>query len=478
VVSDLVDAHAGSFVLISYHIDDSYAIPWGENRLENFYFLGTTTPTLMLDGWKECPVRSYGDCVAQELGGTTDVLMTLSGSEVSGATWDVYSEVCLEDGASSKSMRIYTAATLNDYPNPPEHSRNLAMQEVSHEDLTLNGGECRQITTRFTFDAQSWAHKEEIVIISWAQEPGTTGPATTFQAAEMGWPFPANAELTSIEISPASVDLDVGDTQVFSATGKDQDGHDFPLSNPAWSANGDGSGEFSPASGSSTTSFWAIQPGVVQVVCEEDGVTGHAEIRINGDPPVLDSISITPDTLDLEVGQRRSLSAVGMDQYGREYVLRNPVWTIEGEGRGEFHLPSGQPSTVFTATRPGNAEIHCTDGDVLGIVGVVITGDPPQLTEVSITPGNVTIALGSTVEFIAEGIDQYGDAFVPDALVWSLSGDGDGSLEVLDGGRVRLSATSVGSLVLTAEQDGLEATASVEIVKNLLPPPRRIRTRH
>ena len=478
MVSDLIDQNSGRFAVVTSHIGDVYAVPWGEDRLASYYSLGTTTPTLMVDGWFDCPQRNYSDCLAQQLAVPSDTTIDLSGSQVSGATWDITAEICVENGAPSRTMRIYTAATLDDYPNPPEHSRNVLMQAVPSGDVTLSGGACSTVTQRITFDATSWSSPNDIVVIAWAQEPNAAGPANAYQAAIMPWPFPAGAELSSIVVEPSLADLEVGDTLRYTATGKDQNGNDFELTDPVWYTTGSGAGTFEPEGGSTTPMFTATRPGTTEIVCTEGGVTGRAQLMITGDPPVLSEIAIAPTSLEVEVGGTYLLSAEGTDQYGSAYDLSDPVWSITGEADGTFETQSSE-QVLFTATHPGDGRIFCTEAGVSGTADIVVTGDPPVLTELSIDPETAVIPLDSSLVFTAEGIDQYGAPLTPDVISWTITGEGHGTFDPPNGGNTTtFTATGAGSARVAAAQDGVETSIDIEIVDGSLPKPRRIRKRH
>jgi len=478
VVSDLINQYPQRFAVVTYHADDSYTVPWGQDRFNNFYSL-VFTPTLMLDGTLNCPSADYAACLGQSLGISTDVTLQLSGTQVSGSTWDIGVMVCIEAGRSHRDLRIYTAATLNNHPDLPSYSQNLLMQAALTEDVTLSDGNCQTITQRITFDALSWSSQNDITIIAWAQDPNAAGPAAVYQAGIMHWPFPQAPELTTIEISPSSAELEVGESRSFTATGKDQYGADFALSNPVWAMTGDGDGTFSPPSGNATTEFSATLPGELQITCTDGSVSGAASIVITGDPPVLTDIVVSPANAEMEIGQPKLFAAVGHDQYGNLLALSDPQWQATGDGSGTFDPPSGSPTSLFTGDTPGAVQVICSEGDISGQASVVINGDPPQLAAITISPETATLAVGSSLVFTASGTDQYGDPFTPDNAAWSITGVGDGTFDPQTGSATTtFTASDTGNGVIAAQQDGIEATASINITDEGLPKPRRIKARH
>jgi plastocyanin len=173
------------------------------------------------------------------------------------------------------------------------------------------------------------------------------------------------ARLESIEVDPASVTVNVEGEVVFTATGRDQYGADFPLGDPSWAVSGVGDGTFDSDGGSSTT-FTATYPGACAVTCTQAGVTGTASVSITGDDPALSSITISPAGAQIRVGDEVELTANGSDQYGRTFELVDPAWRIEGSADGHFEPTDGSATTTFTATAHGSADIICSDAGIEG----------------------------------------------------------------------------------------------------------------
>ena len=196
VVSDLLDAYPDRLAIVEMHQqDDGYVVPWGFERLSEFYFsmCGDGIPIIVYDGhsyWID--PADYADGLRDRLNDPTDVTIELTAREDRDAVWTVTAEVCIEPGGTGKRMRVYTVNTLDHYPYSTEHwySRNTLRQAADTQDVDLDPGECAAVESTFEFDATSWSQQEDIRIIAWAQERAFEGPANVFQAARMGWPFP------------------------------------------------------------------------------------------------------------------------------------------------------------------------------------------------------------------------------------------------------------------------------------------------
>lgn len=451
---------------------DAYALPWAQHRLDVFYSLGSLVPTFMVDAMWNAQLADYRYYVEQQLAQPTDTTLELSGNPVGGATWDVTTRVCFE-GTGSRAVRVYTAPTLDNPPGLPRYSTNILMQKAFETDINIAGGACQDVTSRITFDSASMASSSDIVIIAWAQKPSASAPTVVYQAGIMRWPFPSGSQLTTIEVSPTDVSIPVGGEVEFTAVGKDQSGAGYPLENPSWSLGpGNGGGTFDPGSGTSTT-FTATTPGPRQILCEEDGVTGGALVTITG-APELTTIEIDPAETTVDVDSQVAYSATGKDQYGDDFPLDAPIWSISGDGEGTFDPATGT-TTTFTATYPGSATISCAEGGVSATAAIEIDGDAPRLAELSIDPASAQIRVDDDVEFTATGTDQYGKAITLTDPSWRIEGDGDGVFDPMTGAATTtFTATTEGTAQIICTEDGVEGAAAVEIAPPGLPAPRKV----
>jgi hypothetical protein len=191
VVSYLIDAYPDVLNVVEVHVnEDGYEIPWGDDRFANFYGL-IFVPAFILDGYEEAPSGYYEDGVLAHLDEHTYVTIDLSASEAGDATWVVTARVCVEAGGFEHDLRIWIVEVLDYYPASPDYSRNTLRQVASPAYVTLDAGECTDVSSLFAFDPDSWSNRENIRIIAWAEDPTDGGPTYVHQSARMTWPFPS-----------------------------------------------------------------------------------------------------------------------------------------------------------------------------------------------------------------------------------------------------------------------------------------------
>ena len=194
-LGNLLDVYGDSFAFVQYHLEDGYALPWGDARAG--FYSTEHTPTAIFDG-TDLVEGSLPDIDQQynvyrvnhflpQRAVATDVTIDLSAAHVSGQTYAVTAQVGIEAGGTGKTMRIYMVQVLDNWPDSPAYSRNTFKQAAPTQDITLSPGASQAVEHEFTFDTDSWNNQENIKIVAWAQAPTGSGPAEVYQAATRAW---------------------------------------------------------------------------------------------------------------------------------------------------------------------------------------------------------------------------------------------------------------------------------------------------
>jgi hypothetical protein len=190
--------------VVEYHIGDSYQQTWGSNRFSAFY-RESGYPVAWFDGLLEVlgagsipsAEATYRARIATRRSAATNVAITVTGVQQTGATFTIRAHVCVEPG-TTRSMRLYMVAVHDNYPKTPNYSRDTFMQAASTVDVTLAAGECYLLTNTITFDTASWNDQTNIRVIVWAQVPSNTGPAEVYNSAVLTWPFGPDCNVNGI----------------------------------------------------------------------------------------------------------------------------------------------------------------------------------------------------------------------------------------------------------------------------------------
>ena len=169
--------------------------------------------------------------------------------------------------------------------------------------------------------------------------------------------------------------------------------------------------------------------------------------------PFVYSVTVSPENAILEVGQEQQFTAVLTDENG-EGVSGSVVWSLSNDTVASITddgLASAlaMGSTVITATvgdKSGNATLNVGIGSVL------------------LTPSNVSILVGDTVQFSGITISVSGDTTENPNLTWESSDNTILSVSQLSGNQTNAIALSAGNVTISAtDSSGISGSASVVI---------------
>ncbi len=155
----------------------------------SFYGVGgypTTEQDGILTRVGAYPTSTYVNDYTARMAVSTDVTIQLSGTQLSEQTYQINATVGLEATGTAKTVRFYIIQVLDYYPAGSWY-RNCFIQAASTADVTLTPGNTVLVERVMTFSGASWASKEDISIIAWAQRIG--GNDVVYQTAIMDWPF-------------------------------------------------------------------------------------------------------------------------------------------------------------------------------------------------------------------------------------------------------------------------------------------------
>jgi hypothetical protein len=187
--------------------------------------------------------------------------------------------------------------------------------------------------------------------------------------------------LTTIEVSPSTAVLQVGQTQQFSALGEDQYGDTIDPGSVTWDSSVpsvgtiDAGGTFT-ASAAGTATITATGAG---------GVSGQATVTVQ-EAPALATIEVSPATATVEVGQTEQFTASGKDQYGNPIDPGIVSWASSNTGVGVIDA-----SGVFLALGAGETTVSATGTEgVVGYANVTVNETPTtpsiHISDISFDP--------------------------------------------------------------------------------------------
>ncbi len=350
-------------------------------------------------------------------------------------------------------------------------------------------------------------------------------PTSTFQFAidDITWYDGNDTQiiLTSIQVTPQNTSIDEGTTQQFSAQAFDQNGN--PMSaNFSWSTNG--------GSISSSGLYSGNAVGNYTVSASSSGVTGATSITVNATssgvnvPAILQAEDYKEggegvgyhETTTANIGGAYRSDAVDIEATGDTGGGYNVGWIANGEwlaydinatagsntydltarvaspnGNGSFHFEidgtdiSGTLSVPNTGSwqsyvditaegvsiSSGNHELRVVFDNAglnLNYIDVAEASEQRYLNSVVVNPQNASIDEGQTIQFSAEGLDQFGDPFSA-AFSWFATG---GSIN----GSGLYTGSTAGTFTVTASSGSVSGSSDITVntVSNAWTLPGRI----
>ena len=260
---------------------------------------------------------------------------------------------------------------------------------------------------------------------------------------------PVDPALTDITVTPSSATLMVGETKGFVATALDQDGNAMPGIDIAWSSS-------DPTVGTIDDDgvFTALAAGTATVTAASGDIAGTATVTVSDEEPVLTSLNVTPPRATLAAGDSLKFIVTARDQNGNVMPAGAVAWTSSDPAAGTI-----DDDGVFTALAAGTATVTATSGEVAATAAVTVIAAEPEFGMVVLSPPEVTLETGDTLQFEAVAFNSYGETVPAAALTWSSSDPAAGTID--DDGV--FTALAAGTTTVTAASGDIAGTAVVTV---------------
>ena len=170
--------------------------------------------------------------------------------------------------------------------------------------------------------------------------------------------------VATVSVAPSSSSLYPGRTQHLTATLRDASGNAISGIAVSWSTSNP-----SAVSVSSSGVATANAVGSATITASAGGKTGSATVNVT--PPVVASVSVTPSSGTIGVGQTQQLTATPLDASG------NPLSASVSWNSSDPGAASVSQSGQVTGNAAGSATITATAGGVSGSANITVQSGPP-----------------------------------------------------------------------------------------------------
>jgi len=183
------------------------------------------------------------------------------------------------------------------------------------------------------------------------------------------------------------------------------------------------------------------------VGCGEDEVTGP------GQPDAVGSVSVTPPTHTLAVGESHQFTATVRSTSGTVLRDRTVTWSSDDDA-----VASISGTGLVTAHTPGPVEITATSDGKSGSASLEVTTE--TVASVTVEPAEGTVVAGDSLQLTAVLRSVRGTLLSDRAVAWT-SAD-DATAEVSRDGMVK--GRTEGPVRITAESEGKSGHATIEVI--------------
>jgi 6-phosphogluconolactonase (cycloisomerase 2 family)/uncharacterized protein YjdB len=266
--------------------------------------------------------------------------------------------------------------------------------------------------------------------------------------------------LTSIQVSPPTSTIDIGQTQQFTAAGTFSDGSTKDLTSlVTWSSS---SATVAAISSSGLALSRSQGSSIISATFNTaDGlVTGATTLNV---VVTLKSLTITPVNSSIANGTSLQLTAAGVFSDGSTHDLTASVtWTSSSAA-----IATVSSGGVVTAMGVGSATITATQAGVSASTTVTVT--PATLTGITITPPNSAIASGTSKQLIATGDFSDGTTQNLTAFVtWTSSNPSVAAVSNTAGSQGLVTGSGAGGARITATYSGVSGSTLMVVTSATL----------
>jgi uncharacterized protein YjdB len=255
----------------------------------------------------------------------------------------------------------------------------------------------------------------------------------------------APASVATVDVSPPSLSLIVGQTGTLVAQPRDKEGSALAGRSMTWSSS-----DVNVATVSSIGGVTAVSAGTATITATSEGKSGTATVTVALAP--VASVDVTPSSLSLVVKQTGTLVATPRDQAGNVLAGRSVTWSSR-----DATVATVSSAGVVTGAAAGTATITATSEGKSGTATVNVALAP--VASVDVTPSTLSVVVKQTGTLVATPRDQAGNALAGRSVTWSSS---DATVASVSLAGV-VTGAAVGTATITATSEGKSGTAAVTV---------------
>ena len=254
--------------------------------------------------------------------------------------------------------------------------------------------------------------------------------------------------VATVTVAPLTATIQIGQTVQLMATAKDANGNVLTDRPVTWASN---LPTLATVNGTGLVTGVAAG-GPVIITATSEGHSGTAAITVN--PVPVASVTVSPATATVQVGQTVKLMATTKDANGNVLTGRTVTWASSTPA-----LASVNGSGVVTGVAAGGpVTITATSEGQSGTAAITVI--PVPVASVTVTPASTTVQIGRTVPLKATTKDANGNVLTDRPVTWASSNP---TLATVDGTGLVTGVAIGGPVTITATSEGQSGTAAVTV---------------
>src|SRR5204863_449932 len=164
------------------------------------------------------------------------------------------------------------------------------------------------------------------------------------------------------------------------------------------------------------------------------------------------SVTISPATGSIRVGQTLQLTATPKDLAGGTLTGRTMMWASSNTS-----VATVSGSGLVAGVTPGSATITATSEGKSSTASLTVTTAP--VASVAISPATTSLTVGQTVQLTATPKDSAGGTLTGRMVTWT---SGNPSVATISGSGL-VAGVTAGSATITATSEGKTSSAAVTV---------------
>jgi uncharacterized protein YjdB len=258
---------------------------------------------------------------------------------------------------------------------------------------------------------------------------------------------PHAPEVASVEVTPDTLELVVGQTARLTATPRAADGTALTGKTVTWSSEEPGI-----ATVDQEGLVTAISEESVRITATVDGKSGTCYIVISSVP--VATVTVVPDPAVVAVGRTAQLTAVTLDAEGDTLRNRSIDWETS-----DAAVATVSETGVVTGVAVGEVTITATSEGRSGTSRLTVSAT--EVASVVVDPATTTVVMGGTVELTATARDGLGAILLDRPVAWATSDAGVAEVDM----HGTVTGIGPGSVTITATIEGTSGEATVTVTE-------------